>query len=853
MATPNVDKGLAAGSAALEVLTPEDIEVEIEADPASTTVELPDGGLEITFAEEDEGVDDGFDANMAETLDEGVLQMLGDQLSEDVADDIRAREDWEKTYKEGLKLLGLNTEERTEPWDGACGVNHPMITEAVVRFQSETIMETFPAGGPVLTKVVGKETREKMGAALRVRADMNNEITERMPEFRDEHERMLFNLPSVGCAFKKVYHDDTKGRRLSMFIAAEDMVLPYGSTNVRTAPRATQVMRMSRNEIEALQEVGFYRDVDPGEAGRELNDIKQAKDKQTGFDDINDERFTVLESHVELYIEQDKLRGKTRRQIARPYILTVIKDTRVVLGLRRNWKENDSKYRRRQHFVQYDYIPGMGPYGLGLFHLIGGYAKSATSILRQLVDAGTLSNIPGGLKSKGMRVKNDDTPISPGEWRDVDVGSGTIKDNVLPLPYKEPSVVLAGLLEKIIEEGRRLPGMADMKIADMSSQAPVGTTLALIERQLKVMSAVQARTHASLKQEFQLIKELVVEHDGDKEYGYEPEVGERSSRAADYAMVEVVPVSDPNAATMTHRLVQYQAVIQLSQTAPQIYNLPLLHRGMLEVLGVKNAEKLVPLPEDAKPTDPVTENMNVLKGVPVKAFIHQDHKAHMAVHQMAMQDPLLMQTIGQNPQAQAMMAAAQAHIAEHMGFLYRQQVEERLGFPLPAVEEQLPPEVEVAISQLMAEAAGMVLQNNQAQAAQQQAAQQEADPVFQLQKREQDRKERETTVKEQLAQAKIAKDADDVRIREQQMQINAAAQVDKQNLAERKQTADEEIDEQNVAVSAAKVGVMGRAQDQTILQGDRDTALKAYDTIQKYNARNTLGESRGAGGKGEKK
>lgn len=849
MAINNVDKGLSEGSGLLAVLPPaEDIEVEIE--PEATTVELEDGGLEITFADEGEERETKFDENMAETLDEGVLQALGDQLLEDVADDLRAREDWEKMYKEGLKLLGLKLEERTEPWDGACAVTHPMITEAVVRFQSETIMETFPAGGPVLTKVVGKETREKMAAALRVRADMNNEITERMPEFRDEHERMLFNLPAVGCAFKKVYQDDTKGRRLSMFIGAEDMVLPYGSTNVRTAPRATQIMRMSKNEILALQEVGFYRDCDIGEAGRELNDIKQAQDKQTGFDDINDERFTVLESHVELYVEEDPLRGKTKRQIARPYVLTVIKDTQVVLALRRNWKENDSKRRRRQHFVQYDYVPGMGPYGLGLFHLIGGYSKSATSILRQLVDAGTLSNIPGGLKSKGMRVKNDDTPISPGEWRDVDVGSGTIKDNVLPLPYKEPSVVLAGLLEKIIEEGRRLPGMADMKIADMSSQAPVGTTLALIERQLKVMSAVQARTHASLKQEFQLIKELVVEHDGDKEYGYEPEVGERSSRAADYALVEVVPVSDPNAATMTHRLVQYQAVIQLSQTAPQIYNLPLLHRGMLEVLGVKNADKLVPLPEDAKPTDPVTENMNVLKGVPVKAFIHQDHKAHMAVHQMAMQDPLLMQTIGQNPQAQAMMAAAQAHIAEHMGFLYRQQVEERLGFPLPGMDEPLPPEIEVAISVLQAEAGRMVLQANQAEAAQQQAAAQEADPVFQLQKREQERKERETTVKEKLAEAKIAKDADEIRLKEQQIQVDAANKVDQHALAERKQTATEEIDEQNVAVSMAKVGVMGRAQDQAILQGDRDTALRAYDTIQKYNAKNTLGESRS---KGEKK
>jgi len=824
-------------------------DVEEPAGPVDVTIQSSesdliaheDGSVTIELDGPDDPEDpdgDDFDANLAATLPDGVLRTLAQDLLSDVEDDLRGREEWERTYKEGIKLLGLKYETRSEPWMGACGIFHPMITEAAVRFQSETMMETFPAHGPVLTKVLGKETKKKMAAALRVRADMNYQVTERMVEFRDEHDRMLFNLPVIGCAFKKVYPDPTLGRAVSKFCDAENVILPYGATNARGAERVTHRLRYTKNKLEALMAKKFYVDCDLGDARRVQTEVQEEKDKAAGQSDINDDRFTVYETTVLLQIDQDPLGNG----LALPYVLTVCLDNEKVLGLRRNWKETDTHQKPCQHFVQYDYVPGMGPYGMGLIHLIGGYATAGTSILRQLVDAGTLSNLPGGLKSKGMRIKNDDAPIRPGEFRDVDVGSGTVRDNIIPLPYKEPSTVLHMLLKDLIEEGRRLPGMADMKISDMSSQAPVGTTLALIERQLKVMTAVQARVHNSLKEELKLIKELVVEHD-ESPYEYEPASGEKGDRASDYALVEVVPVSDPNAATMTQRLVQYQAAIQLSQTAPQLYNLALLHRDMLETIGFKNADKLVPLPEDLDPMDPVTENMRVLRGDPVAAFLHQDHEAHIAVHTAALQDPVLMQLMGQNPGAQTMMASAQAHIAEHIAFAYRQKIEAELGVVLPPEDQEMDPEIEVAVSKLMARAAMRLLQRNQAQAQAQQNEQAQQDPVMQLQMREADRKDKEVAIKEQLAQAKIAGDADKVRILEKQLQVSAAEKADNARLREQDQIAKQELGEQNLVVSAAKVGVMGRAQDQAVLARDRDDAFRLVELLRQNNASNDIGES----------
>jgi hypothetical protein len=803
--------------------------------------ELEDGSVVIDLdgpGDPEEEPDSSFGANLAETLPESTLTTIAADLLSDIEDDLRGREEWEKAYKDGLKLLGLKYEDRTEPWNGASGVFHPMMLEAAVRFQSETMMETFPAHGPVLTKIIGKETKRKMQAALRVRADMNYQVTERMVEFRGEHDSMLLNLPIIGCAFKKVYKDPTLGRMVSKFVSAEDIILQYGATNGRSSERLSYRIRYTKNKLKALMAKGFYVESDVGDAQRMQTDIQEEKDKAAGLSNINDDRFTVYESVVLLEIEEDPLANGR----AMPYVITVCRDNDKVLGIRRNWEEDDEHFVPCQHFVQYDYVPGMGPYGMGLIHLIGGYAKAGTSLLRQLIDAGTLSNLPGGLKSKGMRIKGDDSPIRPGEFRDVDVGSGTVRDNIIPLPYKEPSATLHLLLKDLIEEGRRLPGMADMKISDMSSQAPVGTTLALIERQLKVMTAVQARVHNSLKEELKLIKNGVAKDD-ESPYDYEPHSGSRADRHEDYAMVEVVPVSDPNAATMTQRLIQYQAAIQLSQSAPQLYNLALLHRDMLETIGFKNADKLVPLPEDLDPMDPVTENMRVLRGDPIKAFLHQDHEAHIAVHTAALQDPVLMQMMGQNPMAQQMMASAQAHISEHIGFAYRQKIEAELGVVLPPEEEVMPPDVEGAVSQLMARAAMRLLQRNQAAAQAQQNQQAQEDPVMQLQMREADRKDKEVEIKGKLADAKIAGDADRIKHLEQQLQINAAEKADLLRLKEQDQLAKQEVAEQNVVVSAAKVGVMGRAQDQAVLTADREAAFRLMEQLRQQNQGNDVGES----------
>jgi hypothetical protein len=792
MAT-NIDKALYPAPQGIDALAEGEPDIEIEIiDPEEVNIGVD--GLEISLTKEDPA-EGGFDENLVDTLSEGEIQQLVSQLSADIDNDKGSRKEWEKTYTEGLKLLGLQMEDRTEPWDGACGVFHPMITEAVVRFQAETITETFPAQGPVRTKIIGKETVEVKEAAVRVQSDMNFELTEVMKEFRPEHERMLWSLPATGSAFKKVYYDPSLGRQVSMFVPAEDVLLPYGTTDLDTCHRLTHLMRKNKDDIVRLQEAGFYSDVELGEPSKNKDDIQQAKNKETGFSDINDERFLLCESHANLVIDGDSFRPDDSA-IALPYVVTFIKGTNTVLSIRRNWEEKDDYHAKRQHFVHYQYIPGFGAYGFGLFHLIGGFAKSATSLMRQLVDAGTLSNLPGGLKSRGLRIKGDDTPIAPGEFRDVDLGSGNIRDNILPLPYKEPSNVLFQLLGTIVEEGRRFAATADMKISDMSAQAPVGTTLALLERQLKVLTAVQARVHFALKQELGLLKAIIRDYT-DVDYEYTPEYGTKRAKQADYDLVDVIPVSDPNASTMSQRVVQYQAVIQMAQMAPDIYDMPQLHRSMLEVLGIKNAEKLVPLPDDMKPTDPVSENMAVLRGKPVKAFLYQDHQAHIQVHMAAMQDPMLMQLIGQNPKAQMMMAAMQAHIAEHAAYMYRQKVEQQLGFALPPEEDKLPPQIETAMSTMMAKAAQQLLAQNQAQAAQQQAQQQAQDPVLQLQQQEMQLRAQEVAIKDKKVQIDAAAKADELALKEKQFQADAAYKADKLE-------ADQERDGARMGIEIAK-------------------------------------------------
>jgi hypothetical protein len=648
-----------------------------------------------------------------------------------------------------------------------------MLAEAVVRFQSETITETFPASGPVRTKIIGKETPEVLEAAQRVEDDMNFELTEVMSEYRPEHERMLWSLPATGSAFKKVYYDPNLGRQVSMFIPAEDIILPYGVSDMDTCHRTTHVMRKTPNEVKKLQVAGFYRDVELGDPLKVTEDIQKAKDKETGFSDLNDDRYTLYEVHVDLYLEDDPFADADEdgehTEIALPYVVTLVKGTNEILSVRRNWKQDDDLKLKRQHFVHYQYIPGFGAYGFGLFHLIGGFAKNATAIMRQLVDAGTLSNLPGGLKSRGLRIKGDDTPISPGEWRDVDVASGNIRDSILPLPYKEPSAVLAQLLGTIVDEGRRFAATADLQVSDMSANSPVGSTLAILERQLKVMTAVQARVHNTLKREFKLLKEIIKDYT-DPDYEYTPEYGTKQAKREDYDLVDLIPVSDPNAATLSQRVVQYQAVLQLAQGAPGIYDMPFLHRQMLEILGIKNAEKIVPLPDDQKPRDPVSENMCVLKLDPIKAFFYQDHQSHIQVHMAAMQDPMLMQALGQNPQAQQMMSAMQAHIAEHVGYLYRQKIEQQMGIALPPEDQKMPPQYELAMSQMMAQAAQQVLQENQAQAAQQQAQQQMQDPMVQMQMQDLQIKQEEVKIKGQKVQADAAAKEDELELKKQELE-----------------------------------------------------------------------------------
>jgi len=744
-----IDKALAQAPMGLTDLLEgqePDIEIEIE-DPEE--VKIRAGGLEIEI-EPAEKEDDDFGANLAEEMDDKVLAELAGNLLGDFDEDISSRKDWMQTYTDGLELLGMKIEDRTEPWPGACGVYHPLLSEALVKFQAETMMETFPASGPVRTQIIGKETAEKREAAIRVKDDMNYELTEVMVEYRPEHERMLWGLGLAGNAFKKVYFDPSLNRQTAVFVPAEDIVVPYGASNIETAERVTHVMRKTPNELRKLQVAGFYLDVELGEPQDTFDEVEKKIAEKMGFRASQDDRYKLLEMHVDLDLEgyEDKDEDGESTGIALPYVVTIEKSTQTILAIRRNWNPDDETKQKRNHFIHYPYIPGFGFYAFGLIHLIGAFAKSGTSIIRQLVDAGTLSNLPGGFKTKGLRVKGDDTPIAPAEFRDVDVTSGTIKDNIMTLPYKEPSQVLYSLLGTIVEEGRRFAAAADLKVSDMSAQAPVGTTLAILERTLKVMSAVQARIHYAMKQEFRLLKNIIRDYTPE-DYDYEPYDATPHAKRSDYDMVEVIPVSDPNAATMSQKVVQYQAVMQLAQTAPQLYDLPYLHRQMLEVLGIKNAAKLVPMEDDFKPRDPVSENMDMINGKPVKAFIYQDHEAHITVHMAAAQDPKIAQLIGQSPNARNIQAALAAHIQEHLAFEYRKQIEEAAGVPYPAPDSEMSEDTEVQISRLAAAAAQQVLQKNKASVAQEQAMQAAQDPIVQMQQAELQIKQQEAEIKKQ--------------------------------------------------------------------------------------------------------
>ena len=773
-----------------------DIEIEIE-DPESVSIGMD--GMEIEIEPGDDDEDSEFNENLADVLDEGELaDMVGDLIG-DYDDDIASRKDWIQTYVDGLELLGMKVEDRTEPWPGACGVYHPLLAESVVKFQAETMMETFPAQGPVRTQIIGKETPQKRDAARRVQDDMNYQLTDVMTEYRPEHERMLWGLGLAGNAFKKVYYDPSLGRQVSMFVTADDVVVPYGASNLETAERVTHVMRKTPNELKKLQRDGFYRDVDLGDPDSTLDEVEKKIAERLGFRATTDDRYKLLEMQVDLIIDDDKFRDDDDEGVALPYIVTLEKGSNEVLAIRRNWQPDDKLKRKRNHFVHYSYVPGFGFYAFGLIHLIGAFAKSGTSLIRQLVDAGTLSNLPGGFKTKGLRVKGDDTPISPAEWRDVDVASGTMRDNIMPLPYKEPSQVLYSLLGTIVEEGRRFAGMADLQVSDMSANAPVGTTLAILERSLKMMSAVQARIHYSMKQEFKLLKVIIADYTPET-YSYEPEEGSRKAKKSDYDNVDVLPVSDPNAATMAQKIVQYQAVIQLAQGAPQIYDMPFLHRQMLEVLGIKNASKLVPLKDgdDMKPRDPVSENMDVLNTKPVKAFIYQDHEAHIAVHMAAIQDPKIQQLVGQSPAAQQIMGAMAAHIQEHVAFEYRRQIELQAGVPLPPPNAEMSEEVELQVSRLAAAAAGQLLQKNQAEAQQQKNQQMQQDPIVQMQMAELEIKKGELELKKQKMQVDAAEKNDRLELEEKRiaaqkeiagLQVGAKIATDKANLSAKQQEA----------------------------------------------------------------
>ena len=771
------------------------VEIEIE-DPESVHINMDGVEIDIEKAEDSEE----FNKNLAEELTEGELTLLAGDLIGDFDGDVASRKDWIQTYVDGLELLGLKIEERSEPWDGACGVYHPILAEAVTKFQSETIMDTFPAAGPVKGEIIGKETQEKKEAMERVVDDMNYELTEKMTEYRSEHERMLWGTALSGNGFKKVYVDPGLDRQVSIYVPSEDLVVPYGASNLETAERVSHVMRKTENELLRLQLDGFYRDIELGAPQNTLDEVEKKIAEKLGFRATTDSRYKLIEMQVDLdlpgFEHEDEKGNPTGLKL--PYIVTIEYGSMTVLAVRRNWEPDDETFQKRQHFVHYAYIPGFGFYAFGLIHLIGGFAKSGTSILRQLVDAGSLANLPGGFKTRGLRVKGDDTPIAPGEFRDVDVPSGTMKDNIMPLPYKEPSQTLIQLLNQIIEEGRRFAAAGDLKVSDMSANSPVGTTLAILERTLKVMSAIQARMHFSMKNEFKLLKKIIASY-APADYEYEPATGNKKARRKDYEMINIIPVSDPNAATMSQKVVQYQAVLQLSQTAPQLYNLPYLHRQMLSVLGIKNAEKLVPLPEDEKPLDPITENMNALKNKPMKAFMYQDHQAHIQIHMALLNDPKVRETIGQNPQAPLIAQAIQAHITEHVGMEYKRQMELTMGINIPYndldsddEETRISPEQEMQISRMAVPAAQQLLNQNQTEIAAKNAQQASQDPVVQMQLKELQLKAQEVDIKMKKMQIDAAAKADQLELEKARisaqkeiagMQVTAKAQAEKANIA----------------------------------------------------------------------
>jgi hypothetical protein len=813
-----IDKALGQAPMGLdleEMMDEPALEIEIE-DPEAVRIGI-DGQpiLEI----EAEEVEDDFNANLAEEMDEDELTQLCGDLIGEFEEDLSSRKDWMQTYVDGLELLGLKIEDRTEPWPGACGVYHPMLSEALVKFQAETIMETFPSTGPVRTQIIGKETPAKKESAIRVKDDMNYQLTEVMVEYRPEHERMLWGLGLAGNAFKKVYFDPSLDRQVSLFVPAEDVVVPYGASNIQTCERITHVMRKTENEMRKLQVAGFYRDIELGDPIDSFDEVEKKIAEKMGFRASSDDRYKILEMHVDLDLPgyEDTDEDGEPTGIALPYVVTIEKGTQNVLAIRRNWHPDDELKQKRNHFVHYSYIPGFGFYAFGLIHLIGAFAKSGTSLIRQLVDAGTLSNLPGGFKTKGLRVKGDDTPIAPAEFRDVDVASGTIKDNIMTLPYKEPSQVLYTLLGTIVEEGRRFASAADLKVSDMSAQSPVGTTLAILERTLKVMSAVQARIHYSMKQEFKLLRDIIRDYTPE-DYSYEPEEGSRRAKQSDYDDVEVIPVSDPNAATMSQKVVQYQAVMQLAQQAPQLYDLPYLHRQMLEVLGIKNAAKLVPMQDDQKPRDPVSENMDVLKGKPLKAFAYQDHEAHIKTHQSFMQDPMTAQMIGQNPMANQMMAALQSHIAEHFGYMYRNQIEQQVGAPIPTFDDdrEIPQDIEFALSRMVAQASQQLLQQNQAAAAQQQAQAQAQDPIIQMQMQE-------LQLKGQDLQRKALKDKTDAQLKAQQQEIERQRIQSQEKIAEATAMVKATAEDEKLKIKKGEILTRAAADDERIkLERDKE-------------------------------
>ena len=799
-----IEKGLYAAPQSIDDELPDDealpegeLEIEI-VNPDMVT--LDDGSVEITLVPGSGPSDMSFDGNLAEEMEDTERSVLSEELIGLIDADMDSRKEWADTFVKGLDVLGFKYEERTDPWEGACGVYSTILAEAAIRFQAETMSETFPAMGPVKCKVLGEETKEKNEAAARVKADMNYELTENMVEYRPEHERMLYSLGLAGSAFKKLYYDSNLGRQVALFIPAEDGIVPYGASHIETAERVTHVMRKTKNELKKLQVNEFYRDIELEDPEPYHSDIEVRKAEEGGYSLTDDERYAIYEVHADLVIEGF---DDSDDEIAKPYVVTIERSSSEILAIRRNWDPDDELMLKRQHFVHYPYVPGFGFYGLGLIHIIGGYARAGTSLIRQLVDAGTLSNLPGGLKSRGLRIKGDDTPIEPGEWKDVDVPSGSIRDNIMPLPYKEPSQTLLALLNQITTEGRRLGAISDMNISDMSANAPVGTTLALLERTLKPMAAVQARVHYAMKQEFKLLKVLLAEY-APAEYSYQPLRGEVGARQADYSMVDVIPVSDPNSSTMAQRVVQYQAVLQMSQSAPQIYDLPQLHRQMIEVLGVKNADKLVPIKEDMEPADPVSENMSSLIGKPMKAFIYQDHDAHIGAHMAFLQDPQVAQMIGQNPQAQQIGASLQAHIAEHLGFRYRQQIEEKLGAPLPPPNQELPEEIEVNLARVVAEAGKQLTQQHQQEAAQQQAQQQAQDPIIQMQ-------QQELQIKAQEVQRKSQKDAGDMQIKQEEQKRKVTKDRADVTLEEQRL----ELEKLEVGIDAKKAGVKMRADRQS--------------------------------------